>query len=81
MSLTADCQCPKCGSTNNQHNADYSYHFLKVWNCKHTGTLTDCGKAVNEQPLLKCTACGSVGLDWAMRGEPRPLPDDSNGAK
>lgn len=23
MSVYNDCRCPKCGSTNNQHNADY----------------------------------------------------------
>ena len=72
MSAYADCRCPKCGSTKNQHNADYSNRLRKAWSCKHVETLVDAGRA-NGHLILKCTECGCVGLDWAMRGERPPL--------
>lgn len=74
FSMMADCKCPKCGSTNNQHNAGHAAQIRKAWNCKHTGTLSDAGLTQNDLrlPLLKCSECGSVGLDWSMRGEPMP---------
>lgn len=75
MSPTADCRCPKCGSTNNQHNADYNDRLHKAWNCKHVGTLVDGGNSANGHPLLKCTECGCLGRDWSMRGECAPSPN------
>lgn len=69
MSTIADCQCPKCGSTNNRHNDEYKVQLRKAWNCKHVGTLVDGGKSGNGHTLLKCTECGCLGLDWAMRGK------------
>lgn len=74
LSPTTDCLCPKCGSTNNLHNDEYAANLYKAWNCKHDGTLVDGGKTTDGTPLLKCTDCGSIGLDWSMRGEPRPAP-------
>lgn len=74
MSATADCKCPKCGSTNNHHNDEYADALQKAWNCKHTGALTDGGQTTTGAPMLKCTSCGSVGLDWAMREKQERLP-------
>lgn len=78
MSPTADCRCPKCGSTNNEHNADYADHLRRAWNCKHVGTLVEGGKSANGHPLLKCTDCGCLGLDWSMRGECAPSPNETS---
>ncbi len=72
MSIDSDCRCPLCGSTDNKHNSEYRMGLAKAWNCKHFGTLSDAGTGHNNCKLLKCSECGSVGLDWAMRGEPNP---------
>lgn len=72
ISLHADCLCPRCGSTDNQHNAKYADRLRKAWNCKHEGTLVAGGTTTGGEPTLHCTECGSYGLAWSMRGEPRP---------
>ena len=72
FSMLSDCRCPRCGSTDNQHNAEYAKRISKAMSCKHIGALSDAGKTEGGQPLLKCSECGSIGLDWSMRGEPMP---------
>jgi hypothetical protein len=67
MSINADCCCPKCGSTNNDHNAEYSRRLQKAWNCKHIGTLKDAGTGHGCCDLLECTECGSIGIAESMR--------------
>lgn len=80
LSPYADCKCPQCGSTNNQHNDDYNARLRKAWSCKHRGELVDAGKTENGQPLLECKECGSIGLDWSMRGEPMPSSNTDSAA-
>jgi len=36
LSVYADCRCPECGSTNNQHNSDYNETLQRAW-AKVTG--------------------------------------------
>lgn len=31
MSIYADCRCPNCGSTDNQHNCDYLSNLQTAW--------------------------------------------------
>ena len=68
MGMYSDCRC-KCGSTDNYHNDIYSESLTKALYCKHDGELIDSGFSSTQPqiPLLKCTKCNSVGLDWAMR--------------
>ncbi len=73
MSINSDCRCPKCKSTDNNHNDEYRKHLRKAWSCKHSGTLINAGTGYGGCKLLECTECGSVGLDWSMRKETPPL--------
>ncbi len=80
----ADCVCPRCRSTYNEHNAKYAAQIHKALNCKHAGTLCDGGMTAGGKPLLKCSECGSMGLDWAMLGNQDPSTlqgDDTPGGK
>jgi hypothetical protein len=61
--------CDSCGYS----GAPDSAQIQKAMLCRHDGTLVDGGKAHNGRALLRCTDCGSVGLDWVMRGEPKPV--------
>lgn len=67
LSMYADCRCPQCKSTNNEHNRDHAAAIRKAWNCTHPGELEDAGLTTNGQPLLKCAECGSIGLSESMK--------------
>lgn len=71
LSGMSDIRCPKCNSTNNEHNNQYLDNIYKAMNCKH-GNLSPAGATPDGQALLKCNVCGSIGLDWSMKGEKKP---------
>lgn len=67
MSPCADCKCPACGSTDNEHNQQYLDRLNKAWNCKHQGEIREFKRDSDGLALVECKECGSIGVADHMK--------------